>query len=430
MTNDRPAVRVGAIFDNDESTPHWAAMLKTEPDKTLLEIPLLRGVTSQLEKLVKELKAPQTLTFVDTFGQVALCGIRVLTYTSGSPVSVAVLEIDQVVHCGPRVPDFTLVHGVRSEINGLPRWMDPGVFRHKVNVDNDGRITGAEFEVKSVPAETFPSVDGLTLAPHFRVSHQWSDGIHTIRETTQVETTYPDPKSWSEHIRVHRAIQDLVCLAFWRRCDLTVMSARRDDDPTVTMDNADHGVEWRDARVLNAGRGVMPHPAVRLNDRLPLFFFNEIGVAGVEKWFREYDDLGQAMWVLSASLFRSGGTVEVQLLQVGTALEALGYELAVRANQIARGGKDRTFTMVKALELVCNSTDCDLSAVLDGLSVAGWSKAFNEAYKGVKHADNPLPDPNMARDRSAQGALLARLWLARNLGMDRTKLEERIPSQL
>ena len=133
------------------------------------------------------------------------------------------------------------------------------------------------------------------------------------------------------------------------------------------------------------------------------------------------------MWVLSASLFRGGGTVEVQLLQVGTALEALGREVALRSGRLQVGKFDKTFHFETALVEVGNDTDCSLTKVLAGLpDIDAWAKAFNTAYKGVKHADKPLPDPKEAYFRADQGAWLARLWLARHLGTDRATLESRV----
>lgn len=196
------------------------------------------------------------------------------------------------------------------------------------------------------------------------------------------------------------------------------------------MDDTDHGATWRTAVVPAAGRGPKSSTLRPLaTNRPPLFTFADIGIDGLERWFAEYEHLGQAMWVLAASLFRTGGTVEVQLLQVGTALEALGYELAVRSGQVIRGKSHRS-TLVQALTLVCTSTDCNIDQVLAGATVDEWAVEFNRAYKGVKHADNPLPDPNDARTRSEQGALLARLWLARNLGVDRAHLEARLSGVL
>jgi len=430
MVGKAPNVRVGFFFDGDEATPNMAAMLRVEDGETLLEIPLAAGITDPFTRWFRDWQPPPSLIFRDRFGTASLSGLAIRQHDSpcGSGMGRGVIEVAQLVHCGRRAPDFTEVNAVRSEIAGLPRWLEPKVFSFTRSADGKGRTTDVEFRVTSVPAATFPGVPGLSLAPHFRASHQWADGTHSMTETTQVETRFEDSRPWKEHIDVHRTLQDLVAIAFWRPCDLVVKQAMRFDDPTVTGDGDDPGEEWRDAVVPDAGRGPASgtlRPVA--TDRRPLFTFGDIGAAGVERWFAEYDQLGQAMWVLASSLFRTGGTVEVELLQIGTALEALGYELAARTGRVTRGRKDRSFTLVESLTLVCDSTDCNLDEVLNGDSARDWATAFNRVYKGVKHADNPLPDPNEAYQRARQGALLARLWLARHLGADRATVEERLP---
>jgi len=432
MADGTPDVRIGFLADGDEATPHLAGMLRVEDGQTLIEIPLAEGATGPFAKWFRDWAAPTSLIFQDGYGAASLSGLRARTHaSSGHAVDRGVLEVGQLVQCGVRAPDFSEVHGVRSEIAGLPRWMEPRVFRLETRTDNDGRIQGATFAVDVVPATAIPGVPGLLLSPSFRTSHEWADGMHSMRETTQVETRFANPRPWAEHIRLHRTLQDLVSLAFWQACDLAIQQAKRDDDPEVTLDDEDHDVQWRAAVVPSAGRG--PNSSLLrplATNRRPLFTFADIGATGVERWYREYGELGQAMWVLAASLFRSGSTIEVQLLQVGVALEALGYELAARSGRVTRGAKDNSFTFETALRTICDSTDCSLDRVLDGDTAEQWATAFNAAYKGVKHADNPLPDPAEAHQRSEQGALLARLWLARHLGAKRDELEKRIPAHV
>jgi hypothetical protein len=58
-------------------------------------------------------------------------------------------------------------------------------------------------------------------------------------------------------------------------------------------------------------------------------------------------------------------------------------------------------------------------------NAADWAAAFNKAYIGVKHADKPSPGGQDVYDRASEGVLLARLWLARHLGVQREVLENR-----
>jgi hypothetical protein len=143
-------------------------------------------------------------------------------------------------------------------------------------------------------------------------------------------------------------------------------------------------------------------------NRLPLFAFRDIGVRGVSKWMSEYETLGRPMWTLAATVFQTGATVELRLLQVGAALEALGYRLA--------GSPTKPLNFIEYLHTIAENTAADLSNVYGTQpQVDSWALAFNAAYKGVKHADNPLPTPDVAAQMAQSGSLLARVWLAHHL---------------
>lgn len=398
---EKPSLeRIGFFYDQNESTPHVAAMLRTTAAAITLEIPLLRGVSDMFENWFQTPFAEvPSLVFRDIFGKESLNSLRYLTHDQTFPNGMGrgVLSVGQMVHCEATVSDYSEPKGVRSEIRGLPRWMRPKVFSSVYSQDEYSLISGVTFEVERAPSVTVSSVPTLRLAPHFSTSHRWSEGIHTMRETMQVETVFEAPGAWRDHVQIHRTMQDLVSLAFWQPCALTVVSACNDEDSgdSLLLDSPPGSNRWREAMMPSAGRRVSLGQSVDLGDSIPLFDYDDIGADGISKWFDEYSQLGQTMWVLAASLFRSGGIVEVQLLQVGTALEALGYELAAREQLLVRGSKT-TFSFEKALQLVCDSVGCSLERLLGGETTVAWTKSFNRTYKGVKHADNPFPDPNDA----------------------------------
>lgn len=420
---------VGYIFDGNDSTPHIAAMLTVEFDSITLEVPLLADLTAPYDAWFTEGPPPEHLIFRNAEESFSLSGLSVRRHKRnwGFGHGVGILEADRIVRSGLNDARYTAINGLQSEIVGLPWWIAPDVFTYKHHTDAEGRITGADFHLTSTPAIQIPGVPGLTLTPTFDFDHDWANGRHEMFEFVVVQTEFESLTGWHIHHRLQRALQDLVSISFWHPCNLSVKRVLHADDPERTIDGTSHGTTWRRATVSGFGRrakGQRVRTIAKNKDR-PLFAFADIGIEGVAKWYREYDELGQAMWILSASLFREGGTVEVRLLQVGTALEALGYELAIRGGRLTKGKRDPSFTFAKALELVVKSTDCNLNKVLKGQSPADWAQLFNSSYKGVKHADNPLPDGSDAYHRAEEGALLARLWLALHLGVPKDQLAER-----
>ena len=436
---DLPGTHVGFIIDGDAETPYIAVQLTVTPDECLLEIPMREGVTDAYQAWFSsfwssnsdDAKIPESLVFTKLGLTCDLSALRQkhISNSMDDSQGTGILSVGRVVETGIDAPEsYKTINALRSELDGLPAWIRPGVFAMEVHPNEEGRVEGVTYTVESKPSISVPGYSELALHPHFNTTHEWSNGLHSMRETMQIGTQFVDPQDWTVHHKLHRAIQDLVSIAYWFPCNAVAVQALREDDAEKDMGGGSHGRAWRSVVVPDFGRRTVRTPIRVLpsNDR-PLFDFTDIGADGLGKWLAEYDQLGQAMWVLASSLFRAGGTVEVQLLQVGTALEALGYEIAIRSGRLTMGVKDKTFQFQSALRMIADDTDCDLSKIIDGhADFAAWSTAFNDAYKGVKHADNELPEPNNSYKRALQGAWLARVWLARHLGMDKEKLEGRI----
>lgn len=433
MESSLQGTHVGFVVGPHDGDPVHPSMLSIEGDRFRLDVPVRVDALSLPAFFAgpgdEELLPHDQLLFSSVDHTFWLADLRRIHRRSDSiGRQVWTYDVDKLVETGPRPPSFHSIHGLRSEIVGLPSWLTPNVFSAEYELNEKSRLERVTFTAQRQQSIHISSASGLSVAPYFEFSHDSANGTHHIRETVQVESLLPIALEWSFHVRLHRALQDLVSLAFWHPCNLISDAALRFDDGMVTLDGQFHGSDWRDAKLADFGRRMVNQLLPMLpKDRQPLFYFNDIGSEGVSKWFEEYEALSQAMWVLSASLFRQGGTVEVQLLQIGTALEALGYELACRSGRLVRGRRDSTFTFTQALTTIAAATDCTLDSVTKShQSSDAWAASFNSAYKGVKHADNAFPDALEAYQRAEEGALLARLWLARHLGVNRTILESRL----
>lgn len=421
--------RIGWLF-GESKTPAQAAMLRVDNERTTLEIPMVDGLSNIAMGWFVTEQLPESVVYVDPRGTTALSGLHIKKYSelSSTPIRHGVLDAASLVECRGNHVDFTNIHGMRTELAGLSKWMQPKVFEYQRESDSQGRLKSVSFHVKDVQPTQIEGVPNLRLAPHFSVSHDFANGVHSMSETMQIETLFSTPRPWKEHVRIHRTLQDLIALCFWYPCELAVKTVTRNEDQLLPVDDTGYVQVWNHARMPTAGRGrrtttLDPLPS----DLFPLFTFHDIGTQGLSRWYQQYDKLGQAMWVLAASLYHKGATVEVQLLQVGTALEALGYEIAARTGRVKEGKRDFSFTYIEAVRLICEETDCSLSELLNDEDPEDWAASFNTVYKGVKHADNRLPDPDEALIKAWQGALLVRVWLARELGVARDRLEERIP---
>jgi hypothetical protein len=413
---------VGFIMDQTEDTPHHTGTLIIEPDRIVLEIPLLAPVTDAYDAWFQDDEAmPSELFFRNDKHNFYLTGLRFNYHrsqmTGGFGLGRA--TVDRVVNMGLSATSFELVNGLHSDLDGLPGWFGGS----SISLGFEGVTEGGQIvTIKGTPqpATPIPDIPELTFAPDFEFKSHKGNQQFEMSQAVSLETKYEEPTEWGIHARLHRAIQDLVCIAYWHPCNLVAASAQHQNDPHMTAGGQDRGKAWRPAFTPDFGRRSAGQAPVPLpSNRRPLFRFIDIGAEGVAQWWAEYDQLGKAMWVLSASLFRSGGTVEVRLLQVATALEALGYYLATSS-------KERNDNFVPTVQRVVDRTDCARDEVLKGRTPEEWAIEFNTAYKGVKHANHALPGGINAYNCAKEGELLARLWLARHLGVSREFLDEKL----
>lgn len=255
----------------------------------------------------------------------------------------------------------------------------------------------------------------VLFSPYFSIRPDDANGRTLIQEQVLVETRARPAAPWNEHLRTHRALQDLLSLAYWHPCALRVTAAQRLDDPYRTMDDQDLGSRWLEAIVTRAGRAMPDHDIELPTHAQPLFVFSDIGPQGVSRWLHEYETLGRPVWPLASLLFSGGTPAEADLLQVATALEALGYRIA---------GETKYFA--DYLLAVADAVGPAVAAAICGPDAQAWAQKCNAAYKGVKHADNAATDPQVAWDMLTSGRLLLQSWLGIHLGADPGQLAQRM----
>lgn len=124
-----------------------------------------------------------------------------------------------------------------------------------------------------------------------------------------------------------------------------------------------------------------------------------------------------------SALFDRALPVESRLLQVAVALEALGYAIAKRANPDEKVAGNYE----AGLKRIFGALGYEPSQVVGEFGAGdSWCRAFNKAYKGVKHADNPLTDAHAAWERGREGLMLVRCWLAAELGVPEELVTKRL----
>lgn len=435
--------RLGWVYLSDGLTRVGAARLTLTPPDITVEIPLddeictTLGISPRPTSSNDQTEPPSRLVFVDQHGRVGLSHCRNSKSTfhfGGDKTPWLQIKARYAVELGARDQDYWSVSGMRSEIAGLASWsgLASVAIKHKLNEDQ--LINGMSVTAESQPLVAIGTADGLALKPHFSLQESRANGEFILTERVFLQTWVDDPAPWESHIRTHQSMQDLLTIAYWCACGQQMKAVSSSRYPLERIRSGEAiGEKWQDVFVDWHGRGSYLTPQVLPDRRVPLFYFDDLGPEGVKRWVSESEKWTRVVGPLSASRYQANHTVEVTILQVGISIEALGYEIALRKGLIPPGGNQKFPQYLARIE---ETIECDLSAALGGhsgiesfVTFNEWGSAFNAVYKEAKHADHPLPDPMRGWALAESGALLVRLWLAQEFGVERSKLEQQVNYQ-
>jgi hypothetical protein len=256
-------------------------------------------------------------------------------------------------------------------------------------------------------------------------------GRHEIIERMFVETRIEgDPVPLDQHLATHRNIQELLVIAYGKPCGQRLSWVSATTHPKQHPRTGKViGDQWCGITSTWCGRGGANAP-MELRSQHALFDFPDIRAEGVRRWVQEASQWARIVGPLVLWTFDSGSSVEVEVMQIAVALEALGHKIAVRQGRIH---PNESCAFPVYLKLIGETLKCDVKYVIGGspengvhphLDFKAWRQDFNELYKQSKHADHPLPDPIRGAIAAKSGALLLRMWLAQEFGVDPDTIAE------
>lgn len=409
--------RIGHVVSADESD---AVASATFDDRGVVLVwPRQLGFIEAFGSVEKE-RTVQSLVFRDAHGWLTLReGHTVGTTASSTGSSEERLRFPCALRTGARGVDYAGVNGMASEIDGLGTWAKMSAVRSELRLQ-EKRIAGVSIHAENLEAVDLGGPLALTLETSYRHSPTPKGGVYSISDALRVRTKSSDLVPWKEHAAAHHMIQDLMCLVYGKAIGARLVSVMREDDQE--LEPTDDRRFWIDAYEPTFGRGndkVVP----LADEATPLFFLDETNPTKVAAWLQEFALWSRPTWIAVTTLFQRDSTVEAQLLQMGVALEALGNALWRRDNP---GGVKAPTYYPGLLQRVTDAVQLESQAVYGGDSVDSWRNNFNQAFKGIKHADQDLPEAAEAHLRWKQAFTLIRCWLAVELGVDRDLLVERL----
>jgi len=419
--------RLGWLFDGNEATPEIAVLLRDVDRQIILAVPT-KGLGSASDPYGAWFDdglmggtlpsnagpPPNVLHFQDHSGHVILVGCRPAGMRANLPGTGTGSLVADFAVLGARSRDFEEIHALRTEMPALNDWVGIQSVNSKAHRDNEGLIERVEVELDSPSEISLARRNNLTLVPSFTTSSGTLSTPLTASNVIYLRTSMRRPVSWFDHLRVHRSIRDLLVIAGWEPVGFSNLETLRRDDPETTMSGSTSHEAWRRVRTYQ----VPLDEGGKRKNRF-LFRFIDIGPRGVHRWLRlrEHFSRGLDPLLLIADQKMSW---ESRMVQSGMALEAIGYQIAVDQGGIDLNSR-KQLNYKPALRLILN----DMPFVpLD--DEGQWIEDSSEAYSGVKHADNELPEPVFLANTLRTNLLVLRYWIAGRLGCPQTVLTNRL----
>lgn len=367
-------------------------------------------------------EVPDPLVLRDAAGWLTLTD----GWSSGVSASTLAHSLDRIrydrsIEAGAKGVDYASVNGMQSEVDGLAKWSRRTPVTTNVMYDDERkRFDRLQLEAKNLDPLPLGGPLGLELNTSFRHAPHPKNGVYTISTGLTVYTRSRDLVDWGTHALTHGMIQDLMCLVYGRPCAARLTAVMREDDQDTVP--KDHRRWWKPAYQPTFGRG--SGQAIELPEEArPLFYYDDADPARISAWLEGYEYWSRPTWIAVSTLFHPTLPVESRLLQVGVALEALGFAILSKS----RGTLSRTPSYETLLKAVMDPLIDVVGAVIgEATKASAWRRDFYAAFKGAKHADNPLPEGRDAEQKAREGFTLIRCWLAAALGVSSGHVAENL----
>lgn len=418
--------RLGLLFDGHPDTPAPSALLKNDGRGITLLLPtggfgealahdhwfsdgILRPDSHTASGAVRAPKSPpELIQFRDTHGVVTLVGCRnlrsVMSIRSGEGELRARFAI-----LGPAGFGDARVCGVRLNFTGLREWGKVSSVQLKslTTVENK-RI--AELHIEAPPPVRLARECNLGLRADWQLHRGGQDGRVTISDDAEIVTETARPRPIQDHLDLANAVRSLASLAAWRDLQPSNLSIKA----AANVLPEGHP-RWLKAE-LPANMASTKNPgSIRFDYQL-----SDIGPRGVKRWLRLRSEMPRPINHLMDCIEQPNTDTDTQFLRTGLALEGLGHALMKRQGRTPGKGK-ASFAYWDYLTAITEDLgNTPLS------NTPQWKKLANDCYRGMKHADNPMPDAGEVIKIGELNASVLRLWFAKELGAPSSRIQEHI----
>ena len=337
---------------------------------------------------------PENMYFVDNLGRVFLMGCR----SSGVSERIGFKRyggILQKVSVSAAIfsswkYDTSSFNGYQTEIENLSQWFHMDTLKTKsVYEEKDGRyrIKYVETRASSAGEIIIDESRGLKFKSDFTVVPN-SSSTKVVYESHDVLESYRDETiPFIKGMKEHDAIRDLLMISSWSVHQFVSIAVSRDNDRGNLG-----AIAWRN--VISERWETTKN--IDIDNKDFIFTYNDIESDGVRKWLEISEKYPRALNPILTTIRWDTGTVENELFNLCSGVEALGrYIYQESPGKSLGGSKNGKIYLHNALQNIINQIPKGVLPYVKKFensrngkvvnSLPEWADKINNSYNSVKH---------------------------------------------
>lgn len=333
---------------------------------------------------------PNNMYFIDDRGPVLLADCRI---SGGRERMFSLGGVLQKVSVGAaifssRKHKTNCFNGYRTEIENLSQWFQMSTLKTRPtykNIDGLPRVNSVETKAVSAGEILLDEASGMKFKSNFTVIPN-NSSTRVVYESHDVLESYRDETiPFIKGMKEHDAIRDLLMISSWSVHQFVSIAVSRDND------RGDLGaIAWRN--VISERWETTKN--IDVDNKEFIFTYNDIEPDGVRKWLEISEKYPRALNPILSTIRWESGTVENELFNLCSGVEALG-------RYIARDDPEKSFEdggrayLQDALQNIINQIPKGILPYVkkgeggrEGKVVyflPEWADKINNSYNSVKH---------------------------------------------
>ena len=320
----------------------------------------------------------------------------------------------------PRFVLFDYVHSddvrtpscAKAQIGGLTQWSHGSYVTRPLDLSTTADGDSPYLEVALRTRDFKPveyCLDGVTIEISSVVVPERDKNTDALAVVfhSMVEVNFNRKGKWSDFVETMLHLQDLVNLLSWRSFAPSLLHVafegyESSGHPSwIRVFNSNfEGPE--NANIANRYRFAMP--IERLSSEV------------LSVWLMKRAEHAHALELILQVVRAPQMSYEVQALQLGAGIEAIGYKLFSREVGEERADKKRAVALFRRVSE-------DARRIFPA-EFKDWATNANENYQAMKHMSRARPSPGLVAEINDRSTLAIQIWIASTLGANDDEIRE------